>query len=146
VQPVHLLTDMSVAEQKWGADRCRYSYAWKSILKAGVRVQFGSDAPVEHINPLLSFYAAVNRQNLKREPKDGWFPAERLTLEETIHAFTAIPAWTSRTEGTLGSLAPGKAADLTAFGEDLFQVDPDRLPSILVELTMVKGEVEYRRS
>ena len=58
-QPVHLHTDMLVAEKKWGMDRCRYGYAWKSMLREGIRVQFGSDAPVEHINPLLSFHAAV---------------------------------------------------------------------------------------
>jgi predicted amidohydrolase YtcJ len=146
VQPVHLLTDMPVAEKKWGASRCRHAYAWKSMLKTGVRVQFGSDAPVEHINPLLSFYAAVKRQSLKGEPNGGWFPAERLTLEETIHAFTQVPAWTSRKERELGCLSPGRTADLTVFSEDLFQSTADRLLSVPVELTMVNGEIEHRRS
>jgi predicted amidohydrolase YtcJ len=143
-QPVHLHTDMRVAEQKWGMDRCRYGYAWKSMLREGIRVQFGSDAPVEHINPMLSFHAAVNRQSLQGEPTDGWFPAERLSLKETIHAFTAVPAWVSRREASLGSLAPGKIADLTVFAEDLFALTPDRLASAAVEMTIVGGEVAYR--
>ncbi len=146
VQPVHLLTDMPTAEQKWGMQRCRYSYAWKTMLQEGVRVQFGSDAPVEHINPMLSFYAAVNRQSLIGEPKDGWFSAERLMLEEVIHGFTIVPAWTSRKEHQLGILAPGRCADITVFEEDLFGAAPGKLAGALVELTVVGGEIAYRRS
>lgn len=145
VQPVHLLTDMPVAEKKWGMDRCRYSYAWKSMRKAGIRLQFGSDAPVEAINPLLSFHAAVTRQSLSGEPKDGWFPGERLTLEEVIHAFTQMPAWVSRKENHLGSLVPGKKADLVVFCRDLFQTAPGMLASVKVEMTMVNGEVLYHK-
>jgi len=144
-QPVHLHTDMLVAEKKWGMDRCKYGYAWKSMLKAGIKVQFGSDAPVEHINPLLSFHAAIARQNPAGEPKTGWFPAERLTLEETLRAFTAVPAWVSRKEATLGTLAVGKTADLTVFAEDLSALAPEKLPSVQVEMTMVGGVVTYRK-
>jgi predicted amidohydrolase YtcJ len=145
VQPVHLLTDMPVAEQKWGMARCRYAYAWKSMLREGIRLQFGSDAPVEHINPLLSFHAAIARQSLAGAPKDGWFPAERLTLPETIRAFTAVPAWVSRKEARLGSLTPGKTADLTVFAEDLSRLAPEKLASAQVEMTLVDGEVAYQK-
>ncbi len=145
VQPVHLLTDMPVAERKWGMDRCRFSYAWKSMLKAGVPLQFGSDAPVESINPLLSFHAALTRQSLSGEPRDGWFPDERLTLEEIIHGFTAVPAWVSRRENQLGTLAPGKKADFVVFSRDLFQTAPAHLASVEVEMTMVNGEVVYQK-
>jgi len=144
-QPVHLHTDMLVAEKKWGMERCKYGYAWQSMLKAGIGVQFGSDAPVEHINPLLSFHAAITRQNPAGEPKAGWFPAERLTLEETLHAFTAVPAWVSRKETTLGTLTVGKAADLTVFAEDLSALAPEKLPSVQVEMTMVGGELAHRK-
>jgi predicted amidohydrolase YtcJ len=142
-QPVHLHTDMLVAEKKWGMDRCKYGYAWKSMLKAGIKVQFGSDAPVEHINPLLSFHAAMARQNPAGEPKAGWFPAERLTLEEALHAFTVVPAWTSRREAQLGVLAPGKVADITVFAEDLSALAAAKLSSVQVELTVVGGEPAY---
>ncbi len=145
VQPVHLLTDRPVAERKWGMDRCRYSYAWKSMLKAGIPLQFGSDAPVESINPLLSLHAALTRQSLSGEPRDGWFPNERLTLEEVIRAFTLVPAWVSKKEGQLGTLAPGKKADLVVFTQDLFRMPPDQLASVEVEMTMVNGEVVYQR-
>jgi predicted amidohydrolase YtcJ len=144
-QPVHLHTDMLVAEKKWGMDRCQYGYAWKSMLKAGIKVQFGSDAPVEHINPLLSFHAAIARQTPAGEPKAGWFPAERLTLAETLHAFTVVPAWTSRREAQLGTFSPGKIADVTVFAEDLTKLSSERLSSAQVEMTMVGGDLVYRR-
>jgi predicted amidohydrolase YtcJ len=144
-QPVHLHTDMLVAEKKWGMDRCKYGYAWKSMLRAGIKVQFGSDAPVEHINPLLSFHAAIARQNPAGEPAAGWFPSERLTLEETLHAFTVVPAWTSRREAQLGTLAPGRIADITVFAEDLTKLSSERLSSVQVEMTMVGGDLVYRR-
>jgi len=142
-QPVHLHTDMRVAEKKWGMARCRYGYAWRSMLQRGIKVQFGSDAPVEHINPLLSFHAAIARQDPAGEPAGGWFPAERLTLEETIHAFTAVPAWTARKEQVLGSLAPGKKADVAVFARDLSRVPAQDLPSVPVEMTLVDGEIVY---
>ncbi len=145
VQPVHLLTDMRVAERKWGLERCRYSYAWNSMLRAGLRLQFGSDAPVESINPLLSVHAALTRQQLSGEPRDGWFPAERLTLAEVLHAFTQVPAWVSRKDDQQGVLAPGRKADLVVFDRDLFALAPQQIASAEVELTMVDGEVVYRR-
>lgn len=143
VQPVHLLTDRPVAEKRWGMDRCRYAYAWRTLLQTGIRVQFGSDAPVESINPLLSFHAAATRQSLAGEPRGGWFPSERLTLEEVIHAFTQVPAWVSRKEDQLGTLTPGKKADLVVFGQDLFKKPPGSVASVDVEMTMVDGEVTY---
>ena len=144
-QPVHLHTDMLVAEKKWGMDRCRTGYAWKSMLKEGIKLQFGSDAPVEHINPLLSFHAAMARQRPDGEPTGGWFPAEKLTLEETLHAFTAVPAWVSRKEDRLGALKPGMLADLTVFAEDLSALAPEKLLAARVEMTIVNGEVVYRK-
>ena len=75
VQPVHLATDWATAEKKWGLNRCRNGYAWKTILQAGIPIQFGSDAPVEPINPLLGLQAAVTRQDSLGNPPGGWFPA-----------------------------------------------------------------------
>jgi predicted amidohydrolase YtcJ len=99
---------------------------------------------VEPINPLLSVHAALTRQSLSGEPRDGWFPDERVTPEEVLRGFTRIPAWVSRKEDRLGGLAAGKKADLVVFGQDLFRVPPDRLSSVPVELTMVDGEIVYR--
>ena len=143
VQPVHLLTDRPVAEKRWGLTRCRYAYAWRSLLRSGIRLQFGSDAPVESINPLLGFHAALTRQDLSGEPSEGWFPDERLGLEEIIHAFTWVPAWVSRRENDLGRLSPGRKADLVVFTEDLFRKPPNQVFSVPVEMAMVDGEVLF---
>jgi predicted amidohydrolase YtcJ len=145
VQPVHLSTDWTTAEKKWGPDRCRNGYAWRSLLKAGIRLQFGSDAPVEPINPLLGLQAAVTRKDTRGNPPGGWFPAERLTLEESIRAFTALPAWSSKKEKFLGALTPGRFADLTVFAQDLFRVPPEEWPSVGIEMTVVNGEIVYRK-
>jgi predicted amidohydrolase YtcJ len=145
VQPVHLATDWATAEKKWGKGRCRNGYAWKTILDAGIPLQFGSDAPVEPINPLLGLRAAVTRQDLGGYPKGGWFPEEKLSLEESLKAFTSLPAWCSRRERYLGTLSPGRWADLTVFDQDLFTIPPGQWSSAEVVMTIVGGEIVYQR-
>jgi predicted amidohydrolase YtcJ len=144
VQPVFLGTDWAPADQRWGPQRCRYAYAWKSLLQADLRVQFGSDAPVESINPIFGVYAAVRRQTLTGEPSGGWHPQQQLSLEEGISGFTAVAAWNSRRESKLGSIIPGKWADLTVFNRDLFNLAPEEWPSVETAMTVVHGEVVYR--
>lgn len=145
VQPVHVTTDWPIAEKRWGQPRCRYAYAWKSLLRAGIRLQFGSDAPVEPINPLLGMQAAVTRQSTQGEPPGGWFPEEKLSLEQSIQGFTLLSSWTSHRESHLGTLAGGKWADLTIFNQDLFGLPPDCWSSVEVEMTVVHGGVVYQK-
>jgi hypothetical protein len=141
VQPVFLPTDWRVAEERWGKARCRRGgYAWKSILEAGIPIQFGSDAPVEPNDPRLGLQAAVARQTTAGEPEGGWMPEQRLTLEQAIKGFTEVAAWTARREEDLGTIAPGRRADLTVFEEDLFQVPVADWPSVAVKMTIVDGE------
>ncbi len=144
VQPRFVPSDWSVAEKRWGLERCRTGYAWRSLMNAGIRLQFGSDAPVEPIAPILGLQAAVTRQTPAGEPHGGWFPQERLTLEETIAGFTQVAAWNSGRQEVLGSLKPGKWADLTVFSRDLFGVEPAQWPSIPVEMTLIGGEIVHR--
>jgi predicted amidohydrolase YtcJ len=146
VQPVFTSTDWTLAEEKWGRDRCRgQAYAWKTLEKAGIPLLFGSDAPFDDIDPLLGLQAAVNRQTPQGQPAGGWFPEERLSLEQGLKAFTLIPAWTSHRETMLGSISPGKQADLTVFQENLFEIPPESWPSVKVEMTIVDGEIVYQR-
>ena len=145
VQPVHLSTDWSIAQRRWGDERKPRAYAYNSLIKAGIPVMFGSDAPVEPINPLLGIKAAVTRQNLKNEPEGGWQPQEKISLEKALSAFTKQAAWASRKENDLGAVAPGKIADLTIFSQDLFQTPPEKLAEADVELTIIGGKIEYRK-
>jgi predicted amidohydrolase YtcJ len=80
VQPVFIPTDWAPADKRWGPQRCRYAHAWKSLLQAGLRLQFGSDAPVETINPIYGIHAAVTRQTVLGEPSGGWIPEQKLSL------------------------------------------------------------------
>jgi predicted amidohydrolase YtcJ len=145
VQPIFLPTDWATADKRWGHARCsRGGYAWKTILKANIPTQFGSDCPIEPNNPLLGLHAAVTRQTLAGEPEGGWFPEERLSLEEGITGFTKTAAWSSHKEHLLGSITPGNLADLTIFQSDLFQLPVNSLPSVNVEMTIINGEIVYQ--
>jgi hypothetical protein len=145
VQPGFLGTDWAPADKRWGPQRCRNAYAWKSLLQANLRVQFGSDAPVESINPIYGIHAAVARQDAGGQPDGGWFPEQKLSLAETIEGFTSVAAWNARREGQLGSIAPGKWADLTVFEKDLFKLSPQEWLSVKTAMTVVHGEVVYRK-
>jgi predicted amidohydrolase YtcJ len=144
VQPRFVSTDWCVAEKRWGAERCQAGYAWRSLMNAGIPLLFGSDAPVEPLAPILGLQAAVTRQTPEGEPPNGWFPGQRLTLEESIAGFTTAPAWVSGREALSGSIRVGKWADLTVFAQDLFVVPASEWPSVPVEMTIVNGEVLYR--
>lgn len=146
VQPVHLTTDWAVAERRWGAERCTRAYAYKTMMNAGVQVQFGSDAPVESIDPVLGLRAAVTRQDCEGGPEGGWRPEERYSLEESIKAFTSMPAWCSGKEDVVGTVSPGKWADLTIFEKDLFETAPAEWNSVEVEMTIIGGEIVYRKN
>jgi hypothetical protein len=95
---------------------------------------------------LLGLQAAVTRQDLRGNPPGGWFPEEKLFLEESIKAFTALPAWCSRKERCLGAVTPGRWADLTVFDQDLSRLPPEQWASVEVAMTIVNGEIVYQKT
>ncbi len=143
VQPVHVTTDWSIADRRWGPDRCARAYAYRTLAQAGIPLVFGSDAPVEGIEPLRGLRAAVLRQDDQGRPAGGWEPQERLGLAAAIRAFTQGPAYASRRETDLGTLAPGKKADLVVLDRDLFSLPADVWPEVNVRMTVVDGEVVW---
>ena len=108
-------------------------------------ISVNANAPVESINPIYGIQAAVTRQTVLGEPPGGWFPEQKLSLEESITGFTAVAAWSARREDKLGSIAAGKWADLTVYNQDLFSLPPDNWPDVETELTVVHGEVVYSK-
>jgi predicted amidohydrolase YtcJ len=144
VQPRFVSTDWCVAEKRWGKERCRTGYAWRSLMNAGIPLMFGSDAPVEPMDPILGLHAAVTRQTPEGLPPGGWFPDQRLTLEESLAGFTTAPAWVSGREDRAGRIRAGYWADLTVFARDLFATPESEWPSVPVEMTIVNGEVLYQ--
>ena len=145
IQPSHCIDDMRWAEREIGADRCRGAYRFRSFLSAGVPVAFGTDWAVETLDPRVGLYAAVTRELLGGGPAGGWFPAEKLTLEEALDLYTRGSAYAEFAEARKGTLEPGKLADLAVFHKDLFAVPPRDILSTPVDLTVVGGRVVFER-
>lgn len=140
VQPIHATSDMYTADRFWG-ERSTGAYAFHTLLERGTKVCFGSDAPVESPNPFLGLHAAVTRQRPDQSPDaNGWYPAQRLTLDEALHGFTTGPAYAAGLENQLGRLAPGYFADLIVLDQDPFELPPETLHSIQPAATMIGGE------
>jgi predicted amidohydrolase YtcJ len=145
MQPIHATSDMDMADRYWGR-RARYSYAWRTMWDSGALVVFGSDAPVERIDPLPGLHAAVTRRRADGRPgPDGWYPEQRLQLWQAVYAFTTAAAITGGQSATRGMIAPGKLADLTVFDRDLFAIPADELLETRIAATIVGGDFRYRQ-
>jgi predicted amidohydrolase YtcJ len=143
MQPIHATSDMLMADHCWGA-RSAFAYAWHSQLSHNVHLAFGSDAPVESPNPFLGIHAAVTRRRADGSPSaQGWYPEQRLTVGEAIHAFTTGAAYAAGMEDHLGKLAPGYLADLLILNDDPYSCPPEELLTIKPLATMVGGEWVY---
>ncbi len=142
MQPIHVTDDIALSERSLGS-RGRFAYVFRDMLNAGVPLAFGSDAPVADPNPLWGIHAAVTRQQRDGSPEGGWYPEQRLTVTEAVWGFTMGPAAVSGQEGVLGSISPGKRADLIVLDRDIFAVDPMDIWRAQVVMTVFDGEVVY---
>lgn len=151
VNPYHVSDDMRWMEERIGAVRSEGAYAFRTLKEAGAVLVFGSDSPGTNaaryfLNPKYGLYAAVSRQTLGGKPEDGWFPDQRLTIEEAIEAYTHAPAWASFEADLKGTITPGKLADLSVWDTDFIEVgheDPAKLLDAEVLYTIVGGEVVF---
>jgi predicted amidohydrolase YtcJ len=143
MQPSHASDDMRWAEARVGPERVQGAYAWRWFLDAGVPLAFGSDFPVEIVNPFYGLYAAVTRQDEHGSPPDGWHPDQRLTLDEALHAFAAGSAYAAFDEDKVGVLKVGMRGDVTVVDRDLIAVKPIDLLHARVTETIVEGDVAY---
>ncbi|GBC83035.1 N-substituted formamide deformylase [bacterium HR10] len=143
MQPYHAIDDGRWAEKRIGRERCKTTYAFRSLLDAGVRVTFGSDWTVAPLNPLLGIYAAVTRRTLDGKNPNGWFPEQKISMEEAVRAYTVSGAYAEFAEHLKGSLEVGKLADLVVLSRDIFTIPPDEIPQVEVLLTIVGGKIVY---
>jgi predicted amidohydrolase YtcJ len=143
MQPYHAIDDGRWAEKRIGHDRARYSYAWRSMLDAGAPLAFGTDWPVAPLNPLLGIYAAVTRATLDGKHPEGWFPEQRLTVDEALRAYTQGSAYAAFAEQQKGTLAAGKLADVVVLSDDPFEIAPEKIRDVIVTATIVGGRVVY---
>ena len=148
VQPFHTSDDMRWMEERIGRDRSRGAYAFRRQWDAGMTVSFGSDSPGTnasryYLNPMLGLYAAVTRKTLSGQPEGGWFPQEKLTIEEAIQAYTLNTAYAGFEELMKGTLTVGKLADMAVHSNNLLTMDPDDIKDVKIEMTVVGGEIVY---
>ena len=135
---------MRWAEKRIG-NRVKNSYLFNSFVKAGVKVAFGTDWPVESLDPMLTLYAAVTREFSEGGPEGGWFPQEKITLEQAIEFYTLGAAYAEFQEKNKGSVKIGKLADLVVLDKNLFNIPAKEILNTKVDLTILGGKVVYRR-
>jgi predicted amidohydrolase YtcJ len=150
VQPFHLSDDMRWMEERIGRERCKGAYAFKSIKDSGAVLCFGTDWPGTSaseypINPMLGLYAAVTRQTLSGEPSGGWFPEQRITIEEAIRAYTYNTAYANFEEKIKGSIEVHKVADLVVLTKSLLSIPPREILDTRVAYTIVAGRIVYQQ-
>jgi predicted amidohydrolase YtcJ len=144
MQPTHCTSDMPWAPARLGADRLPAAYAWRSLLATGTIIAGGSDFPVERPNPFHGIHAAVTRRP-RGGPDPGWQPEQRMTRAEAVRAFTTWNAYAAHQERELGTLEPGKWADLVACSDDVFTCPEAEIAAIEPVLTLVAGEIVLNR-
>jgi hypothetical protein len=145
MQASHQTSDMYWAANRLGATRVLGAYAWRSLLNTGVIIPNGSDFPVEKANPLISFEAAVSRQDAKGWPAGGWYPEQRMTRDEALKSMTIWPAYASFMEKEVGSLEPGKLADFVVLDQDIMRVPPELILRTQVIATYLGGKAVYQK-
>ncbi len=138
MQPIHCTSDRDTAARLWG-ERCRYAYAWRSLLEHGALLAFGSDCPVETLDPLAGIYAAVTRQRADELQVAPWYPQECLTPAQALSAYTQGAAVAAGEGAIKGTLAPGKLADMVVLAKDILAIASQEILTTEVEMTIVGG-------
>lgn len=144
VQPTHATSDMYWAKDRLGAQRVQYAYAFRQLLEQNSWLPLGTDFPVEHINPLFTFYAAVVRKDNNSWPESGFQPENALSREAALRGITIWPAQAAFEEDKKGSLEPGKAADFVITSEDLMAAPGEKIPAIKILATYIYGKALYQ--
>ncbi len=146
MQAVHLSSDRPWAIDRLGEKRIKEgAYVWQSLLKSGAKIVNGTDAPVEPITPIASFYASVSRKTLKGEPEGGYEPEEKMTREQALRSYTLDAAYGAFEENIKGSIQTGKLADFTVFSQDIMTAPEADLLKTEVMMTIVGGKVVYEK-
>ena len=145
MQPSHLLDDARWADGRVGPERVKGAHAWNTLEKSGAHLAFGTDYPVESVNPLRGIYACATRQTPEGDPPGGWWPQERLSIEDCLRNYTAGSAYAEFEEQEKGTIAPGKLADIVIFSADITRIPARELLTTSVETTIAGGRIVYQR-
>ena len=143
MQPYHAIDDGRWAEKRIGKERAKTTYAFRSLLDSGVTLAFGTDWTVAPLNPMLTIYAAVTRRTIDGKNSKGWVPEQKISVQETVRAYTVGSAYAEFQDHVKGTISRGKLADLVLLSRDIFKIDPKDIENVKVVLTMVDGRVVY---
>jgi predicted amidohydrolase YtcJ len=146
MQAIHMSSDRPWAIERLGEQRIKESaYMWQALLKSGAKIVNGTDAPVEPLNPIPSFYASVTRKTLKGWPENGYEPEQKMTRIQALRSYTIDAAFAAFEDSIKGSIEPGKLADLTVFTHDVMTIPEDQILQTEVFMTIVGGKVVYQK-
>jgi hypothetical protein len=145
MQPYHVIDDGRWAEKRIGKERCRTTYAFRSLLDSGARIAFGSDWPVAPLSPVLGIYAAVTRSTLDGKNPGGWIPEQKISVAEAVRAYTSTSAYAEFAENGKGTISPGKLADFVVLSADIFNIPPEQIEKAEVVCTVVGGRIVYEQ-
>ncbi len=143
MQSSHQTSDMGWIERRLGPERVKGAYAWRSLLETGVIIPNGTDAPVERVNPFITFHSAITRQSSDNQPAGGWYPDQRMTRQEALKSMTIWPAYAAFQEKVMGSLTAGKYADFIVLDRDIMQIPETEIMKTKVVSTYVGGKAVY---
>jgi predicted amidohydrolase YtcJ len=144
-QPYHAIDDGRWAEKRIGRKRCQTAYAFRTFLDHGVKLTFGSDWTVAPLDPILGIDAAVTRRTLDGANPQGWFPEQKITVQEAIQAYTLSNAYATFDEDVKGSITTGKLADMVVLSQDILTVPPTEIVKTEVIMTIVNGRIVYEK-
>jgi len=145
MQPTHCITDKRFCEKRIGHERSKGAYAWRTLLNSGAHIAFGTDYSVEPLEPMEGLYAAVTRKDRLGEEGDGWFPEQKLTMEEAIRLYTLGSAYAQFMEDRKGMIKEGYLGDVVILNQDLFNIPEDQIMKTKVDYTIVGGKIVYQR-
>lgn len=146
MQAIHMSSDRPWAVERLGEKRIKEgAYMWQSLLKTGARIVNGTDAPVEPLNPIPSFYASVTRKTLNATPESGYEPGEKMTREQALRSYTLDAAFGAFQDKVLGSIEVGKYADFAVLSKDIMTVAESEILATDIVLTIMGGKVVFER-
>jgi predicted amidohydrolase YtcJ len=143
MQPTHCISDKKFCIKRIGPERAKGAYAWKSLADAGANLAFGTDYPVEPLNPMEGLYAAVTRKERLGEEGDGWYPEQKITMEEALKYYTLGSAYAQFMENRKGILKPGYLADIVITDKDLLTIPENEIMKTKVDFTITGGKIVY---
>ena len=145
MQPTHCISDKKFCEKRIGAERAKGAYAWKSLADAGAMLAFGTDYQVEPLNPMEGLYAAVTRKDRLGEEGEGWYPEQKITMEDAIRYYTLGSAYAQFMENRKGMIKPGFLADIVIADKDLLTIPENEIMKTKVDYTITGGRIVFVR-